>query len=185
MIVTAYTISQGLQEGFLPVLNINLTPLGIPEDQVGLIGFWASITSCGGAFITGHFSERLMGYYKSSLLVLLGGATLCFIWMGLIVMKIIPYSIVQLYVSILIGMALNFSCTPLFLELGGEIAYPVGEGVVAGFMTFWWTVIGVVFLLIFFIKNIGMYNFPISDTYFRFVLRINVLSTYTRKKSLF
>ena len=52
-------------------------------------------------------------------------------------------------------MALNFSCTPLFLELGGEIAYPVGEGVVAGFMTFWWTVIGVVFLLIFFIKNIG------------------------------
>ena len=148
------------------------------QDQVGLIGFWASITSCGGAFITGHFSERLTGYYKSSLLVLLGGATLCFIWMGLIVMKIIPYSIgnwdnyskkfyqaligffcklisAQLYVSILIGMALNFSCTPLFLELGGEIAYPVGEGVVAGFMTFWWTVIGVVFLLIFFIKNIG------------------------------
>ena len=31
LIVTAYTISQGLQEGFLPVLNINLTPLGIPE----------------------------------------------------------------------------------------------------------------------------------------------------------
>ena len=63
--------------------------------------------------------------------------------------------------SILIGMALNFSCTPLFLELGGEIAYPVGEGVVAGFMTFWWTVIGVVFLLIFFIKNIGIYTiFP-------------------------
>ena len=63
------------------------------QDRVGLIGFWASITSCGGAFITGHFSERLTGYYKSSLLVLLGGATLCFIWMGLIVMKIIPYSI--------------------------------------------------------------------------------------------
>ena len=132
---------------------------------------------------------------------------MCFIWMGLIVMKIIPYSIgnwdnyskkfyqaligffcklisAQLYVSILVGMALNFSCTPLFLELGGEIAYPVGEGVVAGFMTFWWTVIGVVFLLIFFIKNIGMYNFPISNTYFRYVLRINV-STYTRKKPLF
>ena len=34
LIVTAYTISQGLQEGFLPVLNINLTPLGIPEVNI-------------------------------------------------------------------------------------------------------------------------------------------------------
>ena len=55
------------------------------------------------------------------------------------------------------GFAANFACTPLFFELAAEISYPVGEGVVAGFMTFWWTVIGIIFLSVFFIKNIGMY----------------------------
>ena len=64
-------------------------------------------------------------------------------------------SLVQLYVSVLLGFAANFACTPLFFELAAEIAYPVGEGVVAGFMTFWWTVIGIIFLSVFFIKNIG------------------------------
>ena len=50
---------------------------------------------------------------------------------------------------------MNYACTPLFLELGSEVAYPVGEGVVSGVMTFFWTLVGIIYLCMFFFKNIG------------------------------
>ena len=55
----------------------------------------------------------------------------------------------------LLGSAINFAATPLLLELGSEVAYPVGEGVVSGVMTFFWTLIGIIYLCMFFFKNIG------------------------------
>ena len=41
------------------------------------------------------------------------------------------------------------------LELGSEVAYPVGEGVVSGIMTFFWTLVGIIYLCMFFINRIG------------------------------
>ena len=41
------------------------------------------------------------------------------------------------------------------LELATEVAYPVGEGVVSGVMTFFWTLLGIIYLCMFFFKNIG------------------------------
>ena len=63
------------------------------QDKVGWLGFWSSIASCVAAFLSGHFADRLTGHFKSSLLILLGIATLSFIWMGLICMKVIPFSL--------------------------------------------------------------------------------------------
>merc|ERR1712018_365666 len=80
LIVIAYSISQGVQEGFMPVLNLDFTPLGIKENTVGWLGFWSSIASCVASFISGHFADKLKGHFKTSLLILLGIATLSFIW---------------------------------------------------------------------------------------------------------
>ena len=63
------------------------------QDKVGWLGFWSSIASCIAAFLSGHFADRLTGHFKSSILILLGIATLSFIWMGLICMKVIPFSL--------------------------------------------------------------------------------------------
>jgi hypothetical protein len=60
-----------------------------------------------------------------------------------------------LYVSVILGFATNYACTPLFFELASEVAYPVGEGVVAGLMTCVWTIVRIIFLSKFFIKDIG------------------------------
>lgn len=65
------------------------------------------------------------------------------------------FNLEQLYASVLMGFATNYACTPLFFELGAELAYPVGEGVVAGLMTCIWTIVGIIFLSVFFIPNIG------------------------------
>ena len=99
---------------------------------------------------------QLIGYLKRKISVSKGLA-LNFTYLYLIQLCFSNLIIVQIYASVILGFAANFACTPLFFELAAEISYPVGEGVVAGFMTFWWTVIGIIFLSVFFIKNIGMY----------------------------
>ena len=74
-----------------------------------------------------------------------------------IISDFVSIYLVQLYVSVILGFSCNYACTPLFFELASEVAYPVGEGVVAGLMTCMWTIVGIIFLSMFFIKNIGKY----------------------------
>jgi len=57
--------------------------------------------------------------------------------------------------AIIAATSLNFACCPLFFELSVEIAYPVAESLVAGFLTATYNLVGIVFLFLFFIPNIG------------------------------
>jgi hypothetical protein len=66
------------------------------------------------------------------------------------------------------GFATNYACTPLFFELGSELAYPVGEAVVAGLMTCGWCFVGIIFLSVFFINNIGKIGSHFYDLFFTF-----------------
>ena len=69
----------------------------------------------------------------------------------------------HLYAAVTLGFAVNYACTPLFFELGSELAYPVGEGVVAGLMTCGWCVVGILYLSVFFVPNVG--KFLLWSTY--------------------
>ena len=155
MVVLAFTVSQGVQEAYYPVMALNLTPIGVPEATVGWIGFIASLVSSFASLASSYWADRLHGWFKRTLILLICVAVVFFIWQSLIVMGILPYSLVQLYISTIGGMAVNYACTPLFFELGSEVAYPAGEGLMAGTMTFFWTVLGIVYLSVFFFKNIG------------------------------
>ena len=64
-----------------------------------------------------------------------------------------------MYLSVLSSFGLNYASSPLFFELGCEVAYPVGEGVMAGVMTCLWAIVGAIFLFVFFIKDIGKKHF--------------------------
>jgi hypothetical protein len=57
-----------------------------------MLGFWSSISSCGAALLSSYLADRLVGNFKAALLILLGTSSLLFIWMGLICMGAIPFS---------------------------------------------------------------------------------------------
>ena len=59
----------------------------------------------------------------------------------------------QLYVSSVSGASFAFTLAPLFFEYTAELAYPVPEGVVGGFLTCFNNLIGMIFLSIFFIPG--------------------------------
>ena len=65
----------------------------------------------------------------------------------------LPFSLWQLYVSSVSGASFAFTLAPLFFEYTAELAYPVPEGVVGGFLTCFNNLIGMIFLSIFFIPG--------------------------------
>ena len=107
------------------------------------------------AFIFSFAAEKVKGSYRKLIIVCLSVAFCFYCWQGLLVMKVLPVSLPQLYISSIASCSINYACTPLFLELGTEVAYPVGEGIVSGVMTFFWTVVGIIYLCMFFFKEIG------------------------------
>ena len=53
----------------------------------------------------------------------------------------------------IVGSSFSFTLAPLFFEYTAELAYPVPEGVVGGFLTCFNNFIGCIFLSIFFIPG--------------------------------
>ena len=155
LVCIAFSLSQGVAEAYYPVLDLNFAPIGVGETTAGTIGFIASCVASVTCFLTSFWVERMKGSYKRILVTLLIIALSFFFWQTLIVIDVIPYSEIQLFISTVAGSAVNFAATPLMLELGSEVAYPVGEGVVSGVMTFFWTLVGIIYLCMFFIKRIG------------------------------
>ena len=62
-----------------------------------------------------------------------------------------------LYATVIIGACANYAASPLFMELAVEMAFPVDETVVGGFMSCTYNLIGALFLFAFFIPNIGIW----------------------------
>ena len=55
----------------------------------------------------------------------------------------------------LLGSAFTFALTPLFFEYSVELLYPNPEGLVGGFLTFFYNLIGTIFLSVFLDPNAG------------------------------
>ena len=51
-------------------------------------------------------------------------------------------------------VSVSFSTCPLFFEMTAELAYPVNEGAVGGFLTAVYNFVGIVFLFLFFIPSL-------------------------------
>ena len=58
-----------------------------------------------------------------------------------------------MYVSVILSSSISFSCIPIFFEMSVEVAYPVHESIVGGFLTTFYNLVAIVFLLLFFIPR--------------------------------
>ena len=72
LVILAFSLSQGMQEALTPVLDLDLTPLGISEKSVGWLGFWASLVSCITCMVTSYLAEKFKGNFKPAMTQILG-----------------------------------------------------------------------------------------------------------------
>lgn len=62
----------------------------------------------------------------------------------------------QIYCSVLGGNIFSIATTPLFFELASELGYPSPEVIVGGLLTGTMNFVGLLFLFIFMVPDIGM-----------------------------
>ena len=78
------------------------------------------------------------------------------IHLNLIFMKHIFLSASLYAASVIAGIFIN-ATIPLFFELSCEAGYPVAEGLIGGFLTFFQNLVGIFFLLLLFIPSLGRF----------------------------
>ncbi|KAK7084535.1 hypothetical protein SK128_017000 [Halocaridina rubra] len=147
MLVIPYSITLGVNVAWSSVIDINLSPFGISQDEASMMGVYVTLGGVIMALVAARFSDLLFGYMKLTLIVLMVIATGGYTWFLLLMNQCLPFNKVHMFVSVIIGASFNYACSPLFFELAAELAYPVPEGIVGGFLTICWNIIGVIFLL--------------------------------------
>mmetsp|Transcript_823 Transcript_823/g.1598 ORF Transcript_823/g.1598 Transcript_823/m.1598 type:complete len:137 (-) Transcript_823:365-775(-) len=75
-------------------------------------------------------------------------ASLAFLWLTLICLKVVPTSDVSVYAAGVVGGFCLNATYPLFFELCVENTYPIGEGSTAGLLTWSQGIIQTIFLAI-------------------------------------
>ena len=130
-----FSLSTGVQGAWSSVLTLNFEPLGVGDKQSGYIGVAATAASIVVGIAVGQFTDHIRKHIKWTLMFILLLSTGAYVWLTLIVLKAIPFSLVQLYISTICGGACITAIMTLFFEYTVEMAYPVPEGIVGGLLT--------------------------------------------------
>lgn len=159
MLTLAYSLFNGVIASWFSVMNITFShlDLGPPEDTdkiIGYIGIFAIVGNCVTSILVSRIVDRLRGKMKLTLCIIMVLAFSCWLWMSLLCLEFIPFSIGQLYASTILASSLTYSASPIFFEFCVEIVYPVPEGIVGGFLTCIYNICGMIFLFLFYIPDI-------------------------------
>ncbi|XP_063413837.1 solute carrier family 49 member 4 homolog [Mytilus trossulus] len=155
LICLTFGVSQGVFSSWQGVLDVNLKPHNISQNEAGWLGFYSLIAGCFASLVFAKFSDVFARHMRLFLLFLYICASGCFVWFIFLVEGVIQSSTVMLYTSIIMGTMFLTSTMPLFFEMACEAAYPVPEGITNLVLTLSSNIGGLIFLVIQMIPNIG------------------------------
>lgn len=98
-----------------------------------------------------RLADAFEGHLRVALYVLLATSSAMFLWVLLLDDRVLAFHKDELYVAVILGISAGWSTPALFLELASEIAFPVSEAIVGGYMIFLSNLVGVLFYLSYFL----------------------------------
>jgi len=170
------SIPQGIMIAWTAMMVVNLTQVCagghcLTQHWVNYLGIYSTVASTISAILVARLVDKVKGYLKLIIIILLGLAGFVFIFLTLISQKILVFKhIVNVEISVflllLLGSSLVVATMPLSMELAMEACYPVSECVVGGWISIWFNIASVIFLTLFGIPGIGTswldYVLPVS-----------------------
>ncbi|XP_075232229.1 solute carrier family 49 member 4 homolog [Lycorma delicatula] len=130
----AAAFCSGMTGPWISQLTILFSQYGFTAVETTRLGFWTIISSCCLSITVSRFSDLFQGHIKGILIGLSGFATLMFIWICSLMNNPPLVNKHSIIIAVICGFSASFACSPLFFELGAELAYPVSEGIVAGYI---------------------------------------------------
>lgn len=95
----AFSLFNGLVASWYSVVNITFRDLPLDADLreqdrcIGYIGMLCIVGNCVATCVVSRFVDLVKGRMKVVLAVLMSGAVACWVWMSLICLKVIPFSL--------------------------------------------------------------------------------------------
>lgn len=154
-IVITYSLSQGIMGSWFGVMDINLSSLGVTENESSLLGMWAGVSCCSFALLVARLTDVFRGHIKVTIVLLLSGGCIFWCWLLAIVAGWAPFSLVYLYCCVLGAVSCTYAASPLLFEYASELSYPVPEDVVGALMSFCFNLVGGLYLLLFLNKHLA------------------------------
>lgn len=131
----ANSLATGVTGAWMSVLSVNFASIGVEDKTSGYIGVAAVAAAILLGLAVGQFTDHIRRHIKMTLVFLLLLCSAAYLLLTLIILKVIPYNLVQLYVYTVVGAGLITPISTLFFEYTAEMAYPVPEGTVGGLLT--------------------------------------------------
>ncbi|BFZ22592.1 hypothetical protein BsWGS_25631 [Bradybaena similaris] len=157
VIAITYGLSVGVLTSWGSVLNMNLRPLHkVSENEAGWIGFHSIVGGCIAPLFVMRFADAFARRMKVFILIIYVLGSACFLALPLMLIDIIPYSRALLYTTIVGGTTLINVAVPMIFEVACELAYPCSEGAANGILTFLNNFVGLAYLAVFAIPNVGI-----------------------------
>jgi len=151
----AYAVSGGVYIGWGSVLDINVSGHGISQRTAGFVGCAASLAGNAIGVPIGVFADFFKRHMKMCIILLFSGAAVFTLIFTLAYVGCMEFSMELLYgTNILISICV-MGGVPLFFELCCEMAYPVSEGMATMVLTLMNNIVGLVFLFLLMIPDIG------------------------------
>ncbi|KAK3600741.1 hypothetical protein CHS0354_017030 [Potamilus streckersoni] len=155
LIGLAYGISLGVYYCWQGILDVDLSPHGISQNETGWLGFYSIVGGGIAGILVSRFSDLFSKHLKAILLVMYTISTVSFGLFTLSLFGIIPTKAVALYPTIIIGGIFLNGATPPLYEMAVEATYPIGEIITMYFINFINNIGGLIFLGVQMIPGIG------------------------------
>ncbi|XP_060602801.1 solute carrier family 49 member 4-like [Ruditapes philippinarum] len=167
ILASMYSIPVGFYGNLSSILDVVLSPYGVSQTDAGWMNFYGSISGVVCGIALGRFADHVQKKTKLFITVLYICVAVDFSLFTCMCVDILPKSKEAFYATVIIGNALISSSMPLFLEITCETAYPVGEGVIAGFLGMIVNLGATIFMCIELIPNIetGWANWALVGVY--------------------
>ena len=130
-----FSLSTGVQGAWMSVMTVNFQTLDVGDKTSGYIGVTATAAGIIIGIAVGQFTDHIRKHIKMTLIFILLLSTGAYVWLTLLILKVIPFDLVQLYASTICGSGCITAIMTLFFEYTVEMSYPVPEGIVGGLLT--------------------------------------------------
>nr|XP_027217845.1 disrupted in renal carcinoma protein 2 homolog [Penaeus vannamei] len=155
LIVVAYGVSFGVVGNWLGFMTYSLLEIGIHQEEAMGVGISSVVGASVSAFVAARLTDRIYGHLKVTIIGLLAASFAFFLWFFFLSTGVVEATLAQVYISVTLGVALQFSSVPILLQLCFDLSYPISEGVVGAVVSFFFAFVSLGFLLLFLVPDVG------------------------------
>lgn len=131
------------------------------QEEADKLAFWTIILSGALSLMASRLTDTFEGHLKIALYILLTTSSAMSLWMILLDDHVLIFHKGELYAAVILGISASWSTPALFLELASEIAFPVSEAIVGGYMIFLSNLVGAIFYLSYFLPSMSKLHFHV------------------------